>query len=192
MTPAIFLDRDGTLIRDVGYLSSEEQIEVLPHVPQALRLLKEKGFKLVVVTNQSAVARGWLTEEKLARIHEALVERLAQNGIHLAGIYYCPHHPTEGVVPYNISCSCRKPDVGLVERAARELRLDPARSYVIGDQVADMELARRIGAKGIWIGGERPTGREPVRSYFVARDLKEAARWIVDRIYDGGQIRGAE
>lgn len=189
MMPAVFLDRDGTLIRDVGYLSGEEQIEVLPHVPQALRLLKQKGFKLVVVTNQSGVARGWLTEEKLAAIHEALIERLARHGIDLDAIYYCPHHPTEGVVPYNICCSCRKPDVGLVKRAAKELRLDPARSYVVGDQLTDMELARRIGAKGIWIGGQQPTGRGPVGSCFVARDLKEAAEWIID---DGGQIRGAE
>ncbi|HEX2227887.1 MAG TPA: HAD-IIIA family hydrolase, partial [Candidatus Binatia bacterium] len=101
---AVFVDRDGTLIRDVGYLHREEQIEVLPQVPEALRLLKQKGYKVVVITNQSAVARGQLTEDALAEIHRELFDRLARSGAEVDGIYYCPHHPTEGLGSYKIHC----------------------------------------------------------------------------------------
>lgn len=178
--PAIFLDRDGTLIRDVGYLSRQEQVEILPRVAEAIRLLRGQGFLLVVVTNQSAVARGRLTEEELGRIHDALNARLAQDGAHLDGIYYCPHHPTEGVGPYHATCDCRKPNTGMILKAVLDLGLDPSSSYVVGDQTSDMELADRIGAKGVRIARELVVGGDsPAPKYPVVADLWQAAEWIV-------------
>jgi len=179
-TPAVFLDRDGTLIRDVGYLHRREQVEILPRVPQAMRLLRRRGFLLVVVTNQSAVARGRLTEEELDRIHDDLKARLAQEGARLDGIYYCPHHPTEGSGQYKVACDCRKPNPGLVRRAAADLGLDLSFSYMVGDQQIDMELADRVGAKGILIAGRPNVGEESAdHRHAVVADLWQAAQWIV-------------
>jgi len=178
--PAVFLDRDGTLIRDVGHLDRREQVEILPRVPEAIRLLRRRGFLLVVVTNQSAVARGRLTEEELGSIHDDLNARLAKEGARLDGIYYCPHHPTEGSGRYNVACDCRKPNPGLVRRAAADLGLDLSLSYVVGDQMSDMELADRVGAKGILIAGRPNTGEESAAAkHAVVADLWQAAEWIV-------------
>ena len=178
---AVFLDRDGTLIRDVGYLRRVDQIEILPKVPEALRLLRGHGFKLVVVTNQSAVARGWISEEDLGEIHAALGAQLAQRGAWLDGVYYCPHHPTEGRGHYRIACTCRKPDIGMIERSAAELKLNPAMSFVVGDQKTDVELAERIGATAVLIRqGEAPPAAQRSRSVSTVVDLWQAAHWLLD------------
>lgn len=179
----VLLDRDGTLVRDSGYLTLLEQIEVLPRVPEALRLFKQHGLAVAVITNQSAVARGLLSERDLSEIHREIERRLAAAGAFLDAIYYCPHHPTEGHAPYRRVCACRKPDTGLAVRAAVDLKLDLGHSYVVGDQWTDMELACRIGAQGILISDRAVVGavREPPvpRSVFFASDLWEAARWII-------------
>ena len=190
--PAVFVDRDGTLIREVGYLSREEQLELLPQVPEAIRLLHRHGFKVVVITNQSAVARGILREDELREIHRELERRLAGAGGAVDGIYYCPHHPTEGLAPYRLSCDCRKPSAGLVERAAKELGLDPSRSYVVGDQMSDMELAARIGAKGIFIrdpqeGGAQGAVNGPQSIVVTTQSLWSAAQWIVQDLRNRGR-----
>jgi D-glycero-D-manno-heptose 1,7-bisphosphate phosphatase len=182
----VLLDRDGTMIRDVGHLSRLDQVELLPGVPEAIQLLCERGLKVAVITNQSAVGRGFLKEEELQHIHRKLAERLAASGARVDGFYYCPHHPTDGVGAYRVACDCRKPNVGLAERAAAELKLDLGRSYVIGDQATDMELATRIGARGIFIQGRGPQTEDRrvmagagQRSAVVVKDLLEAAHWIV-------------
>ncbi|NIO09912.1 MAG: HAD-IIIA family hydrolase [Deltaproteobacteria bacterium] len=162
--PAVFVDRDGTLIREVGYLSRSDQIEVLPRVPEAIQELHAQGLKVVVVTNQSAVARKIISEKQLHQIHRHLESVLKEAGAFLDGIYYCPHHPTEGAYPYRVSCVCRKPKPGLVERASIEMALDPTASYVIGDQISDMELAFRAGARGLLIQPESQSdGQAEVR-----------------------------
>ena len=150
--PAVFVDRDGTLIREVGYLCRIEQIDVLPGVPEGLRLLHRHGLRVAMVTNQSAVARGFITEEGLYQIHQEIERRLAREDTFLDGIYYCPHHPTEGAEPYRVVCRCRKPNIGLVEKACTDLGVIANGSYVIGDQPSDMELADRIGANSISLG----------------------------------------
>lgn len=177
----VFVDRDGTLIKEVGYLSRLEQIEVLPRVPEAIQLLRREGLKVAVVTNQSAVARGLITEELLQQIHRELRRQLTRRGAYLDGIYYCPHHPTEGADPYRISCDCRKPNVGLAQRAAAELYLNVSRSYVVGDQASDMELAARVGAKGILIKSEDGVGggQKSVCGFLAVQDFWEAAQWII-------------
>lgn len=176
--PAALLDRDGTLIRDVGYLSRREQMEILPRVCESLRLLRRGGLKIVVVTNQSAVARGFLTETELKEIHRDMERAFARYGAYLDGIYYCPHHPCKGVEPYRTSCSCRKPRPGLAQRAAAELQLDLRRSYVVGDQASDMELAAVIGARGMRLHPQA-SGREACSAAIAVEDLWEAAQWIV-------------
>jgi D-glycero-D-manno-heptose 1,7-bisphosphate phosphatase len=186
---AVFLDRDGTLIRDVGYLRRIDDLEILPKVPEALRLLREQGFKLVMVTNQSAVARGWLTEVELAEIHATLSDELARSGARLDAIYYCPHHPIEGAGVYKRQCTCRKPDSGMVERAAAELGVDPSASYVVGDQKTDVELARRIGATPVFIRRSASLTGD-VRGIAAAGDLWEAAGWIIEHAKQAA--RGAE
>ena len=179
-TAAVFLDRDGTLVRDVGYLCGEEQLQILPRVPEAIRRLRERGFKVVVITNQSAVARGRLAEMDLRKINHALRERLAQNGALLDGLYYCPHHPTEGIGSYKVECDCRKPNTGLIFRASQDLDLDPSISYVVGDQTTDIELAQRVGAQGVWLCApqNRAGNRVATRAPCVA-DLWDAAQWII-------------
>jgi D-glycero-D-manno-heptose 1,7-bisphosphate phosphatase len=179
---AVFLDRDGTLIREVNYLSAAEQIELLPGAAPALTLLRAHGFKLVMVTNQSAVARGRLSEMDLQAIHAELADRLARDGAVLDAIYYCPHHPTEGIGDFGIACECRKPKTGMIERAARELDLDLQLSYVVGDQWTDMELAKGAGVTGIFIRNEQ-TQRGDMAAFDVpiVADLWQAAEWIVRR-----------
>ncbi|HVO96097.1 MAG TPA: HAD family hydrolase [Terriglobales bacterium] len=176
---AVFLDRDGTLIREVNYLSRADQIEILPGVADALRRLRGRGFKLIVVTNQSVVARGRLSEAELASIHEVLRAKLAHEGAVLDAIYYCPHHPTEGHGRYRVECQCRKPRTGMAEQAIKDFQLNAAASYLVGDQTIDLELAEQIGAKGILIAGGR-VPVEPMNSAAVpvVADLLEAAQWI--------------
>ena len=180
---AVFLDRDGTLIREVNYLTAPEQIEILPTVAPALRSLRRHGFKLVMVTNQSVVARGALSEGGLQKIHAEIVGRLAQDDAVLDAIYYCPHHPTEGLGDYRIVCDCRKPKPGMIRRAAEELEINPALSYVVGDQLSDIELAGAVGATGILVGRDEAAkdGAFQLKVPVLA-NLAGAADWIVTRL----------
>ncbi|NPB09156.1 MAG: D-glycero-beta-D-manno-heptose 1,7-bisphosphate 7-phosphatase [Thermodesulfobacteria bacterium] len=187
MKPVVFLDRDGTIIEEVGYLRRPEEVKLLPRVPEALRLLKEAGLALVVITNQSGIARGYFDEETLARIHERLKELLAEHGVELDGIYYCPHHPEEG-------CSCRKPKTGLAERAAKELGLDLKRAFVVGDRDVDVALGKNLGATSVLVltgYGRRDLSRllhregkalACVTPDIVAEDLWQAAQKILSRL----------
>lgn len=163
---AVFLDRDGTINEETGYLDSIEKLRLIPGAAAAIRLINAGGMKAVVVTNQSGVARGFYDEAFVEKTHARLREILRAEGAFLDGIYCCPHHPTEGKGDYLQSCDCRKPAPGLLLRAARELRLDLARSYMVGDTLKDIEAGTRAGAKGILVrtgyGGEEllKLGRE--------------------------------
>jgi histidinol-phosphate phosphatase family protein len=149
---AVFLDRDGTIARDVPYCSRPEDFELLPGVAEGIKLLNEHGFKVVIVTNQSGIARGYFTEEMLDEIHDKMITQLAEHGARADAIYYCPHHPDD-------NCACRKPKPKMVFQAARDLDIDPSQSYVIGDSEMDIELARRAGCKaGIRVGEPGGTG----------------------------------
>lgn len=194
-TPAVFVDRDGTLIRDVGYLSRLDQIELLAMVPEAIRLLQSHGLKVVMVTNQSAVARKIISERHLQEIHREIERALSRGGAFLDGVYYCPHHPTEGTYPYRVSCGCRKPKTGMVERACLDLALDPYLSYVIGDQMSDMELARRAGARGVLLesrtpGKDRSGGEQGELRYVSVADFWTAAQRIERHISSKGTLEG--
>ena len=141
--PAVFIDRDGTINVDVGYLSSPDQLELYPWSAEALRLINQAGFKAIVVTNQAGVARGFCTEEMLELIHERLVRDLKRESARIDGIYYCPHHPKIGEPSYRRDCDCRKPLPGMLLRAAREHQIDLSRSFVIGDKSSDIGLAKK-------------------------------------------------
>jgi D-glycero-D-manno-heptose 1,7-bisphosphate phosphatase len=149
--PAVFLDRDGTLIEERGYLDKLEDIALFADAPAALKLLREAGYTLVLVTNQAGVARGFFDEAFVQTAHRHLAALLAAEGIVLDGYYYCPHHP-DGVIPeYTRLCRCRKPAPGMVEQAVRDLEIDVNRSFVIGDKWLDVELATNAGARGILV-----------------------------------------
>ncbi len=181
---AVLLDRDGVLIADVGHLTSPDQIRVLPRVPEALRRLRAAGWRLIVATNQSVVARGRITEEQLREIHRVLLEALRAQGAEIDAVYYCPHHPEGAVAEYRRVCDCRKPCPGMLLRAAQEWRLDLSRSVVVGDAPSDVEAGRRAGCRTVLIVGADPAGARrgapaPAAPDHVARDLWEAASWVL-------------
>ncbi|MEL6716497.1 MAG: HAD family hydrolase, partial [Planctomycetota bacterium] len=150
--PAVFLDRDGTLNREVDYLADPELFELLPGVGEALARLAAAGFALVVVTNQSGIARGLLDEDVLAAIHARMARDLAEHGVALDLVLHCPHHPTDAAPTApawtRARCSCRKPKPGMYVEATARLGLDPARSWAVGDSLRDLEAGAVIGARG--------------------------------------------
>lgn len=149
--PAIFLDRDGTLVHPRHYPSRPEDLVLYDGIGPELRRLQEGGFRLILITNQSGIARGYFTEADLARMHDSLAAALAQFGVRFDGLYYCPHHP-DGVIPrFALHCTCRKPRPGMLQRAAADLDLDLARSWLVGDILDDVEAGNRVGCKTILV-----------------------------------------
>jgi D,D-heptose 1,7-bisphosphate phosphatase len=177
---AVFFDRDGTLIEDPGYLSHPDQVKLLDGVAEAIKELNLLGYKTVVVTNQSGVARGIVSEEMLGRVHERLQELLALKGAALDGIYYCPYHP-EGVVPkYRRDSDWRKPEPGMLLAAADEMDLDLTQSWMIGDSGRDIEAGRRAGCRTILVRPEstRHEVADDGKPDYVAVNIREAANMI--------------
>ena len=146
--PAIFIDRDGTLSHEVGYVNHISRFRLYPWAVEAVKLVNQAGFLAVVATNQAGVARGYFPESLVREVHASLSATMEGGGARLDGIYYCPHHPTVGQPPYRQDCDCRKPRPGLLRRAESDLRIDLARSWVVGDRLGDMELAWSVGARG--------------------------------------------
>lgn len=184
--PAVFLDRDGTINEEMGYINHIDRFRLLPRTAEAIRLLNQRGLKVVVITNQSGVARGYFPESLIEEVHRKMVEELKEQGAHLDGIYYCPHHPEVGEPPYRRRCRCRKPETGLIEKAVEDLEIDCSRSYAIGDRGQDIEFGRRIGARTILVltgygkGEWEYLGRGwRTKPDFVAEDLYEAVRWVL-------------
>jgi D-glycero-D-manno-heptose 1,7-bisphosphate phosphatase len=185
---AVFMDRDGTVCEEVGYVNHPSRCRLLPRSAEAIRVLNGEGFKTVIVTNQAGVARGYFEEEMIGRVHERLRGLLEAEGARVDAIYYCAHHPDVGDPPYRLDCDCRKPRPGLLRRGASDLGLDLSSSYMIGDSVKDVQAADRAGATGILVLtgyglGEWESRRERFRPppAHVANDLLDAARWILER-----------
>lgn len=177
---AVFLDRDGTINEEVGYLSRLEDLKIYENAAEAIRLIKENGFLAVVVTNQSGVARGFFSEDFIITVHNKMNEYLKERGASLDALYYCPHHPRFGNEIYRRECSCRKPQPGLLLRAAEDFGIDLERSYVIGDMPRDMDTALNVGAKGVMVrtgyGNSVVATSKPL---YIADDLLDAAKWII-------------
>jgi D-glycero-D-manno-heptose 1,7-bisphosphate phosphatase len=186
MTRAVFLDRDGTINIEVGYLNHPDQVELIPRAGAGIKLLNEAGLKAIVITNQAGIARGVVREDLLPDIHQRLMLLLAREGAALDGFYYCPHHPEGVVEQYRITCDCRKPLPGMLLQAAGEYSIDLSASYVIGDKSCDMELARNAGTKAVMVltgYGEKELARHRAAGLsppdYIAQDLYAAAQWIL-------------
>src|SRR4029434_7770359 len=151
MERAVFIDRDGTLNDEVGYVNHLSRFRLFDFAAKAIRLLNEAGWRTFVVTNQSGVARGFFDEALVERVHSYMLQQLARDEARVDGIYWCPHHPTAGQPPYRQECDCRKPLPGLLHRAARDFNLDLAKSVVIGDRYLDVNMAHQAGAKGVLV-----------------------------------------
>lgn len=174
---AVFLDRDGTINVEKDYLYRIEDFEFLPRVPQAITLLQQAGFLIIVTTNQSGIARGYFTLQEVEHLHRHLQAELARVGARIDGFYLCPHHPTEGVGEYRRSCTCRKGAPGMLLQAAREHDIDLTRSFMIGDKAADIEAGHAAGCHSILVltgYGKREAQRLPADTH-VCDDLWTAA-----------------
>jgi D-glycero-D-manno-heptose 1,7-bisphosphate phosphatase len=186
---AVFLDRDGTINEEVGYLDSLDKLKIIPCAYEAIRLINESGMKAVVISNQAGVARGLLTEEFVKKTNNHLQIILREQGVYINNFYYCPHHPTEGEEPYRQVCDCRKPAPGMLLAAAQDLNIDLKLSYMVGDRFLDMEAAKKAGVKGILVktgygkdllqddGPDKATSDN--KPDFIATDILDAIKWIL-------------
>src|SRR5512145_1749179 len=183
---AVFLDREGTLNEEVGYLDSAGKLQMIPEAFEAVRRINESGMKAVVVTNQAGVAKGLFSEKFVRDVNDRIQGLFIEYGAQIDRFYYCPHHPSEGVDPYRKICDCRKPEPGLLQQAAQDLDIDLARSYMIGDHLRDVETARRVGAKGILVTTGH--GADQLKTSgitaanqpdYVAKNILEAVDWIL-------------
>lgn len=176
--PAAFLDRDGTINREVNYLRNTADLRLLPGAADAVRRLNEAGYAVVVLTNQSGVARGYLDETMLRKIHRLLLTRLARRGAAIDAVYFCPHHPDEGEPPYRKACDCRKPGKGMLHRAVRDLGIRIEGSVVVGDHERDVQLASGTPLQSVRIAPRGKT-RGPSEADAVVPTLARAVDWIL-------------
>ncbi|MEW5802159.1 MAG: HAD family hydrolase [bacterium] len=183
---AIFMDRDGTISEEVGYVNHLSRFRLLPRTAEAVKLINQSGFKAIVVTNQSGVARGYFPEGLVREIHTKMQMLLSQQGAHVDRIYYCPHHPDVGTANYRMNCDCRKPKIGMLKKAVRDLKVDLSQSYIIGDKHTEVVTGHRAGIKsvlvltGYGIGELELYGDQwEQKPDFVAEDLLSAVKWIL-------------
>ncbi len=188
MKPAIFMDRDGTLSHEVGYVNHASRFRLYSYSVDAVRLINGSPFLAVVVTNQAGVARGYFPESLIQEVHGSLRAAMEAGGARLDGIYYCAHHPSVGQPPYRHDCDCRKPRPGLLRRAAAELDIDLAQSWVVGDRHGDLQLAWNVGARGVMVKSGYGLGemtyhapKWPRQPDLTAEHLLEAVRLILDQ-----------
>jgi D-glycero-D-manno-heptose 1,7-bisphosphate phosphatase len=186
MKGAVFLDRDGTVSEEVGYVNHIDRFKVYPWTADAIRKLNDAGTPVFLITNQSGVARGYFPEDLVKEVHRRLNEALAPNGAFLNGTYYCPHHPEGRKAAYRMFCDCRKPAPGMLLRASRDHGIDLTRSYMIGDRYLDLETGFRVGARGVLVlsgygKGEYEYQRDqwPRPPDHVARNLADAVEYVL-------------
>ena len=184
LAPTVFLDRDGTLIEEVGYLSHLDRIALYPWSIESVKLLNRAGFKVVVVTNQAGVARGLFDEDFINEAHRFLDQKFGDGGATIDKFYYCPHHPEASVEAYRCEFDCRKPKAGMLWKAAQELQLELSHSFVIGDRLSDLRLGPAVGAKSVLVrtGYGETTAREltdDVEVAYTAPELMTAVAWIL-------------
>jgi D-glycero-D-manno-heptose 1,7-bisphosphate phosphatase len=183
--PAVFLDRDGTVIEEVGYLNRLDRIAFFPWSVDAIRVLNHAGFLVVIVTNQAGVARGYFDETLVREAHALIDRRVQDGGARIDAYYYCPHHPDGAVEAYRETCDCRKPKPGMIHRAAREHDIDIARSFVVGDRWLDVRMGQAAGAKTVLVrtgyGLEEEAQPDGTVADAVADTLMDASAWIIQR-----------
>ncbi|HEY3038846.1 MAG TPA: HAD family hydrolase [Pyrinomonadaceae bacterium] len=192
---AVFIDRDGTISEEVGYINHLSRFRLFPYAASAVKHLNENGWLAIVITNQAGVARGYFSEDTIRKVHTAMTNQLAGNDACLDAIYYCAHHPSVGKPPYRLDCGCRKPKPGLISRAARDFDIDLEKSWMVGDRYSDVELARNAGVKSMFVLSGYGRGEwEHQRAEWkeqpdvIAEDLLEAVRLIVsDSVESAGK-----
>ena len=179
--PAVFLDRDGTIIEECGYLTRLDDLALFPWAIDSLRLLKRAGFLIVVITNQSAVARGMIDETFVHAVHAEIDRRLRGTGAAIDGYYYCPHLVDSKIDRFRQSCRCRKPAPGMIEQACRDLDLDPSRSFTVGDRWLDVACGKAAGTRTLLVrsGSEREEAPPDLRADAILSNLVEAVGWIL-------------
>ena len=185
MNKAVFLDRDGTINEEMGYINHVSRFKMFSFVPEAIRVFNDAGYKVIVVTNQSGVARGYFKEELVKEIHARLIKEVEMGSAKIDKIYYCPHHPIEGIGAYKKNCSCRKPNTGMIEEAVLEFDLDLSQSYMVGDRYKDTLFANKAGLKSIFVktgyGLGELTFQQNVwenQPTYIAENLLDAAYFI--------------
>ncbi len=184
--PAVFIDRDGTINEQMGYINHISRFILLPGTAEAIKILNRHDFLAIVVSNQSGVARGYFPIDLVEKIHSYMRELLQKKGAVVDGIYFCPHHKG-GVVPeFSIACACRKPRTGLIEMARENFDIDMANSYVVGDRCSDIDMAHRSGLKGVLVETGYGLGEidyvlsdSPTKPVHIAKELLHAAKWII-------------
>jgi D-glycero-D-manno-heptose 1,7-bisphosphate phosphatase len=183
---AVFIDRDGTISEEVGYVNHPSRFRVFPYSAPAIKLLNENNWLAIVVTNQAGVARGYFSEDMILTIHDRLELELESNGAKLDAIYYCAHHPSVGEPPYRSECDCRKPKPGLIRQAVKELVIDLNESWMVGDRYSDIELARNAGVKSAFVMSgygrgewEQERGNWASQPDLIAENLFAAVKAIV-------------
>ncbi len=185
---AVFIDRDGTVNEEMGYINHLSRFIILPGTAEAIRLLNEHGILAIIISNQSGVARGYFPISLVERVHGRLIEELEKKNAHIDGFFFCPHYPKGSVPEYSIECNCRKPKTGLIDKACHALSIDRSKSYVIGDRSTDIELATRCGMRGILVTTGYGLGEIdhvfphiPFQPTYIAKDLLHGVRWIVKK-----------
>lgn len=189
LRPAVFLDRDGTINEQMGYINHISRFQLLPGVGAAIRRLNDLSIPVVVVTNQSGLARGYFPASLLEEVHQKMHSQLAEEGAHVDGIFICPHHPEAKEARYRIDCDCRKPKTGLLQQAAAELHLDLTASFVVGDRWSDIRCGDAVGARTILVLTGYGQGdavyigpQQTVQPHHIAPDLGEAVQWILAQL----------
>jgi D-glycero-D-manno-heptose 1,7-bisphosphate phosphatase len=185
VTPAVFLDRDGTVIEEVGYLDRLDRITFFPWSIDAIRALNQAGFLVAIVTNQAGVARGYFDETLVRDAHALIDRRVREGGARIDAYYYCPHHPDGSVAAYRQACDCRKPKPGMLLQAAREHDVDLSRSYVVGDRWLDVRLGQAAGTATVLVrtgyGREEEAQPDGTVADVVVDSLMDASAWILQR-----------
>ncbi|MCK5534012.1 HAD-IIIA family hydrolase [bacterium] len=186
---AVFLDRDGTINREGGYINHQDRFTLLPHTAKAIKLLNKEGIITIVSTNQAGVARGYFKEEMVKVVHQKMQKLLAQEGAYLDAVYYCPHHPDVGKGSYRQDCNCRKPGTGMLEKGRKEFNIDLRQSFIVGDKISDVKWGHKVGAKSVMVltgygKGEYQFQRQDwdEQPDYIADDLYEAVKWILKQI----------
>ncbi|HEX5411458.1 MAG TPA: HAD family hydrolase [Terriglobia bacterium] len=189
LRPAIFLDRDGTVTDEVGYINHISRAKIYPYAPEAVRLLKSTGLPVIIVTNQSGVGRGYFNEELVDQVHRMVQDTLQAAGTSMDAFYFCPHHPGAVIEKYRQECRCRKPAPGMPEQAAEQFGIDLSASYVVGDTYRDMQMGFNIGARTVLLmtgygRGEYEYRRQnwPRMPHVIAEDLLGAARLVLKEL----------
>ena len=187
MNRAVFLDRDGTINMDYGYINHPEKIDLISGAGEAIKKLNDAGFKVIVVSNQAGIARGLATEDQVQSCNKTVLKKVLNTGGIIDAIYYCPHHTEHGTHPFKQKCNCRKPDIGMITEAQKKFNLDLSKSFMVGDKTTDIEMGKNAGLKTVFVLTGKGEGQKPLLNEkkltpdHIGKDITEAVDWIIGK-----------